>query len=99
MVICIQKGLEGLKRELEKRGHNVKYYDCNNHTIDIYIYAGKAKESNLMITVENAILTANLKYGTKKHVEIIDCIDKSVEEIEQLIYARHNSANLRECII
>lgn len=81
MIISVQKGLDGVRKLLEKNGYDVVDFDKSSNVVDAYIYYGKCEDD---FSVEAAAELTNLDFAInrKKRVKAINCKNKSFKDIE-----------------
>jgi hypothetical protein len=87
MVIAIERGLEQIKTELERRGNEV-FYIGENKVVDAVLY--KEVDSHPFYEVNNIPSAASMHYSGNGAFGalLINVTNKSIEEIMQILERR-----------
>ncbi len=81
MIISVQKGLDGIKSRLEDKGYRIVDFDNSKGIIDAYIYYGKC-ENDFSFETAAEITSLDFSINARKKVKMINCRNKSFNEIE-----------------
>lgn len=87
MVVAIQKELEDIKSELEKRGFNVVYIENYNYPVDAIIYSGNS--FNISYVSSNNMPQYSMGQREQYGVFIINSKNKTIDEIEKMLKDRY----------
>ncbi len=89
VIIGIQKGLDSLKEQLEKRGYYVVEAEQFQHGVDVYIYRGIQAEGVLEnFSVTKQAPMAGIRDSSSLGVLMINAYNKTIDEIEEILQNR-----------